>query len=300
MRKLFTSGLVAMIAATSAIALGPSPASAGGTGSSTLSNPSLGDTAAGRSDIARCSPMTSRTFTGTITGADGLYPDVTIGFDVKDSQGHNVDISDGCRKYGYSAIVQLNHYIDGQGAAPGTEMFNTPTKYIPRTSQGAVTNTFTLENLPADADNVWIETYSRAYTGSPCGRKCAGALDNSKYGQINRRAVKLSTGHVALTLPVTPAYGGRTGSLDLRLVGAGSAGVTISKVYAWSMAKDGKYIDQGWGIGRPATNRKSATVPALGGGQKYVSWVYLSNGQMKIIKYKKVNPRRTTIVKVNV
>jgi hypothetical protein len=300
MRTLFTSGLVAMIAAAGVVALGSSPASAGGTGSSTLSNPSLGDTASGRSDIPRCSPMTTRSFTGTITGADGLYPDVTIGFDVKDKQGRNVDIADGCRKYGYSAIVQLNHYIDGQGAAPGTMQYNTATKYIPRTSQGLVSDTFTLENLPADADNVWIETYSRAYTGSPCGRRCAGVLDNSKYGQINRRAVKLSTGHITLTLPLTPAFGGRTGQLDLRLVGAHSAGVTIDKVYAWSMAPDGKFKNQGWGIGRPSADRRSATVPALGGGQKYVSWVYLSNGQMKIIKYKKVNSLKTTIVKVTV
>jgi hypothetical protein len=289
MRKTLIVAVLATALATAGLGTW-SPATAG-TGSSMLSNPDFDDVATGRSDVKRCAPMTDRSFVGTVTGADGLFPNVTVGFDVKDKKGRNIDIADGCAKYGYSAIVQLNHYIGFEGAPAGTEQFNKGTKYIPVTSKGLVTNRFELRNLPANADNVWIESYTRSYTGSPCGLTCAGEVDNRKYGNFNRRAVKLSKGSIDLVLPMTPEYGGVTGKIRLKVVSKSGRPVALKKIYAWSMLKkDGSQQFQGWGMGGHLGNGVWE-VPALAPGQKYVLWLYAPNGS--VIARKKWVPVKT-------
>jgi len=265
-----------------------------------LGNPDFGPVASGDPAApARCAPVTDRVFTGTVTGADGLLPNVTIGFDMKDAAGNPISLVDGCDPHGeYSTVVQLNHWVSERGAPAGTEMTDWQGH-----DGGPVTATFQLRGLPANAASTWIETYTRRATGEPCNRNwpCAGAVDVRKYGMVNRRAYPLDGRSVDLVLPLTPAYGGSTGTLAVSVVDGSGAAVpagTVQESYAWSMATpDGVVPSQGWGISVP-DGPGHFTVPSLAGDQDYVTWVYTTRG-IYVVMHIKVPARGTGGVTVN-
>jgi hypothetical protein len=262
-----------LLCLSAAIVLGTAiPAGAYGWGG--RDNPDWNDTASGVA-TGRCSPITNRTLSGTLLGDDGLGLNATIGFNMVDDKGRNIDLATGCPVYGYGAIVQLNHYVGYRGQAVGSIQHDA--RGVP---QGPVTAGWTLSHLPASARVVWIETYTRAYTGSPCGMRCAGVSDVRKYGWLNRREVPVTSGPVHLVAPRTPAFGGHTGNIEARLVdsagrvqdpvGCWAPAVTrhCVQVHTWSMnSPEGSQI-QGWGAGTrfaPGSWR----FPSLASGQRY-------------------------------
>jgi len=279
--------LLAPVLAAAALAAGPtSPASA------FQGNPGNGADAAGDPGATRCAPITDRVFTGTIRGADGLGVNTTIGFDMQDDQAHTKDLATGCAANGYSTIVQLNHDVSGEGAPIGSEVHSRDGKV------SIVGDRFTVSHLPANVTNVWVETYTRHTDGSPCGLSCAGPLDVHKYGMINRRAYPLDGREIAIALPLTPAFGGRTGSLAVHVVDGHGHPYAVQKEYAWSMAPEGEHADQGWGIGVPG-GTGNLTVPSLGSNQDYVTWVYTDRG-IYVVKHLPVRPLQATAYTLNV
>lgn len=257
-------------------------------------NPDNGPSASGAPDTSgRCAPATNRVFTGSIRGADDLGVNVTVGFDMKDTAGHTIDLATGCAANGYSTIVQLNHDIGALGQAVGTA--TRPTRDA---AGSTVTDRYTISGIPANITNAWIETYSRGADGSPCGWSCAGKVDVTKYGQVNRREIGLDTGGVDIRLPLTPAYGGSTGALDVTVVDRAGHPYPVQKSYTWSMLPDGRRTDQGWGIGVQGGAGRITTT-ALGSSQDYVSWVYTDRG-IYVVKHLGIRPSATTSYRLNV
>ncbi|MGI8417547.1 MAG: hypothetical protein ACR2P2_15380 [Nakamurella sp.] len=231
-------------------------ASAAGWGGS--DNPDWNNTATGVNNAHRCAGWTNRTFSGSLVGQDGLAVNATIGFNLRDAHGNNIDLATGCAVSGYGAIVQLNHYISWSGAKIGSVQRDSK-----GAAQGAVSANWVLSHLPANVTNIWIETYVRSYTGSPCGMRCAGTGNVTKYGRTNRREVKIAFPQavVHLTAPTTPAYGGQTGSIMVRLVNRLNQpmnyntcnGTTVTRscvqVNAWSTYTPEGHVTEGWGSG---------------------------------------------------
>jgi hypothetical protein len=217
-------------------------------------NPQYDNTADGRTPIAhRCSPISSRQFAGDLTGQDGKGVNATIGFNLVNAAGQTIDLG-GCVAYGYSAIVQLNHFVGFAGQTMGSVQHN-----VKGVAEGRVDSRFSVAYLPANATAVWIETYTRAYTGSPCGMNCAGEPDERKYGWTNRRVVPVST-YVHLTAPTTPAYGGTTGNIQARLENSsgqvtdpahcgGTRNTNCVQIYTWSTFSPEGHVVEGWGAG---------------------------------------------------
>lgn len=213
----------------------------------------------------RCAPATDRTFTGTILGADGLGANVTLGFDMQDANGHTIDLATGCAAKGYSTIVQVNHDVGFAGAPVGST--TTPSSFA---ATNVVTDTYTIKGIPANITGTWIETYVRSADGSPCGWNCGGPLNTTKYGEVNRRDVPISTGGTNITLPLTTQYGGKTGTIHVVARNGKGKLVPMTQVHAWSMLPvDGSRSDQGWGNGR-AISTGVVDVPDLASGQDYV------------------------------
>jgi hypothetical protein len=246
--------LIPFLGLSAAIVLGAA-APAAGYGWGGRDNPDWNGTATGVA-AGRCSPMTNRSLAGTLVGDDGLGLNATIGFNMIDDKGRNIDLATGCPVYGYGTIVQLNHYVGDQGQRLGS------TQHDARgAARGPVTAGWRLDHLPASARVVWIETYTRSYTGSPCGMRCAGTAGVRKYGWVNRRQVPVTAGPVHLVAPRTAAFGGSTGTIEARLVDragrvqdpVGCAAPAITRrcvqVHTWSMnSPEGARI-QGWGAG---------------------------------------------------
>jgi hypothetical protein len=221
-------------------------------------NPDWNNTATGINDGNRCAGWTNRSMTGTLTGQDGLAVNATIGFDFRDAQDRNIDLASGCVTSGYSTIVQLNHYVSGVGARAGSMQYDAQGQ-----AKGAVNAGWSLQHLPANVTNVWIETYVRAYTGSPCGMGCAGNASLGKYGWTNRRQVKIVYPQPVLRLvaATTPRFGGSTGAIEVTLANLQGQkmdyqacnGTTIKRsclqLHAWSTATPEGQILQGWGAG---------------------------------------------------
>lgn len=261
---------LAMTAAAAATVLaGAGPASA----ANKLSGSTLSAATSGR-----CAPMTSRKITGTLTGKDGLGLNATIGFDLVDGAGHEIDARTGCAASGYGALLQLNHYIGGHGAAVGSTMTSAQGQ-----SEGVVDPTFGIFNLPSNVKTVFVETYTRTYTGSPCGLTCAGTVDTSKYGFVNRMFLPVAkASNLKLIADTTKAFGGDTGSIQVYVPSGGGA-----SVHAWSMAIKGNVTDEGWGTGvQSRTNPHLYTIPALSPNQEYTMIVggYAQKYHIKVNK----------------
>ena len=272
-------------------------------------NPDWNNTAVGVSS-GRCAPITNRSLVGTLKGDDGLAVNATIGFDLKDKQGREIDMATGCFSTGYSSILQLNHYVGYLGAKIGSTQHDAQGH-----SEGAVSANWSLSHLPANADTIWVETYIRQYTGSPCGMRCAGDGNRGKYGDTNRRAVKLGSGTTTMNLiaPRTPKFGGTDGNLRIKWLDhaghvfspghqCGAKNVTCISMHGWSQNNPEGAKVQGWGSGSEISTSGIWQINSLAGNQLYKVMVdfYDKNGK----KYKQdiahayVYNGKTTIISV--
>lgn len=225
-----------------------------------------------------CDPP-AKSISGTITGADGRYVDVMIGYDVIDAAGNKIDM--GYIKNGYSDIQRMNHCVATDGSATGGT--------CPGTGR-AITKNFSLK-LPSNAVKVYIEVYPKApnatdwisvpgYTGV-----ATGSTNLSTYGRTFRRAIPVNgaVSNVSIVLPkVCPLPGGTTGSLAGHISGFGAGSVT-----AWSMAADGtRSMGFASGTINSAGNYRIDTLTA---GQRY-GLIATSGGRTKNV----VDLRRAT------
>lgn len=224
------------------------------------SNPTGGNTATGFADGPRCAPLTSRSLRGVVLGSDGRAVNATIGFDVLDSARRKIDVGTGCPSGGaYGAIVQLNHWVGAQGAAVGSRMVDDRGR-----DRGVVDGHFAVLRLPANAAHVYIEVWTRGYVGGACGLSCAGPVDTSRYGFVNRR--ELVPGPATTSLHLTAPLRSQTGDILLTL------NRPATEVLAFSQIPDGSMRLQGWGVGVPVpgSGGRAFRVPALAAGQPYV------------------------------
>ena len=237
-------------AATLVTAAGPAGAANG------VAGPTLNAASSGR-----CAPATTRNIAGTLTGKDGLGLNATIGFDLLDGSGRHIDARTGCTASGYGAILQLNHYISDLGAPIGSEMTSAQGQ-----DEGPVSPDFSINDIPSNVKTVFVETYTRKYTGSPCGLPCAGATSNYKYGNVNRMFLPVAkTGGLDLIADTTKKFGGDTGSIQVSVPTTGKV-----SVHAWSMAIKGNVTDEGWGTGsQSSSNRHLWTISGLSPNQDY-------------------------------
>jgi hypothetical protein len=217
---------------------------------------------------AACATKTTRAISGIISGGDNRDVNVSIGFDVQDAKGTFIKVADGCKKgAGYSAPQQeKNHYVGGEGALRNSRMHDAQGN-----DKGVTTHTWRLGSLPSNASSVWIEVYSRAYTGSPC-TTCFGAKDVHKYGYVMRRKVKVGSTGVNLRLPLTCSFpGGSTGIITGTVKNRAGQVLTPSRAMAWSVLPDSNTTPMGWGSGSLASGRYK--VESLASAQKYSVWV---------------------------
>ncbi len=260
--------------------------------------PALGPTAAPAS--AACAARTSRSLSGTVYGQDGRDVNASVGFDVLDAAGRPIHTDPGradygCAKAGGYSVPQtyVNHFVGYQGAAPGTVM-----KDGTRT-----TRAWRLGNLPANAATVWVEAYSRGYTGSPCkdskGNWCFNGTDVRKYGYANLIKIPVGAQGVRVVLPTTCAFGGTAGSITGRGVDAAGRPVTLKQVYAWSErswnAAPGLH---GWASHKPTT--ATYALRSLAAGQTYVVWAYGPRGNRVVTKGVRVDACRSTPLDITV
>ena len=274
-------------------------------------NPQNGNAADGKNPAPkRCAAMTNHKVSGTLVGQDGLGINATIGFDMKDAQGRQINLA-GCPDTGYTTVLQLNHYIGGHGAKLGAIQHD-----VKGVTKSAVTKNWYLYNLPANAAVVWIETYPRHYTGSPCDMACAGAGDTTKYGRTNRREVPINKSTntiINLTAPTAPIYGGTTGAIQVKVLNLAGKAVNVAScntnvtknciaAHAWSVSTPEGRITQGWATGErnSTTTYKFST---LASGQKYTVWMDYANpaGKHTIVRtIVQVNSKATTNFSVKI
>ena len=230
---------------------------------------------------AACATDSHRSISGIIAGQDGRDVNVSIGFDVVDARHNAINAATGFSDYGcakngnhggYSVPQkEYNHFVSGQGTAPGTRMKD----------GNLTTHTWTLGDLPSNAAGVWIEVYSRGYTGSPCryshGNYCFNNGDVSRYGFANRHYVPVNSRNVPLRLPLTCAAKGTTGVITGRTMDASGRATTYRSVFAWTeLSYNQQPSLQGWGSA--VIHNGSYTIPALASGQKYVVWASTASG----------------------
>jgi len=166
---------------------------------------------------------------GTVSGEDGDYVNVMLGFDLQNSA-HQVIGLNGClNPSGYATYIHLNHCITAYGSttdAPTGASYGDCT-----TLRG--TKTWSVV-LPGNAAYMYIEAYPKKESSAAK----YGTTDESKYGMSYRRAVSVKlAGSRALKLPVVCGQGGHTGNLS----GHGTVGgraAAVTSVNAWSMAAD--------------------------------------------------------------
>jgi hypothetical protein len=166
---------------------------------------------------------------GTISGEDGDYVNVMLGFDLQNSAHQPIGLNGCTNPAGYGATVHLNHCVTAYGS---------PTDAPTGKSYGDCatlrqTKTWSVV-LPGNAAYMYIEAYPKKESSAPQ----FGTTDKSKYGMSYRRSVPVGlAGSRAMKLPVVCGQGGHTGTL----VGHGTVGgrsATVTSVNAWSMAAD--------------------------------------------------------------
>lgn len=247
-----------------------------------------------------CAHRTTVGLSGTVAGQDGRDVNTSVGFDVVDAAGRAINADPaapgyGCPKTGGYSVPQkyLNHFVDFEGAAPGTVM-----KDGTRTSR-----TWRLTSLPSNARAVWIEAYSRGYQGSPCkdsrGNWCFNPTDVRKYGYANKIKVPVGTAGVKVVLPTTCGYGGTAGSIVGRGVDAAGRPVTLKQVYAWTESSwNAAPGVHGWGSAKPTD--PGYAVRSLAAGQRYVVWAYGPRGNKVVRKGVLVQACRSTPLSIRV
>jgi hypothetical protein len=240
---------------------------------------------------AACASRTTRSISGTVSGQDDHDVNVSIGFDVESTSGKVINVSDGCAKTGgYSAPVQeLNHYLSGEGAPRGSRMYDANGAY-----KGVTTRSFRLTNLPSNAAYVWIEVYSRRYTGSPC-TTCMGPADVHKYGYAMRRRIPVGTTGINIKTPMTCSnvWGGAAGKIAGVVKDRSGKTVNPTHVYTWSEITNSPALT-GWGSAQPVTNG-NYLLSSLASKQRYT--VHVFTGSVDHPKYHvPVYPCQTTHV----
>ena len=251
--------------------------------------------------LAACAGITGRYISGTVIGQDNRDVNVSIGFDVLDvnKKPINADRSTlgdyGCPKNGnhggYSVYPkELNHFVTFEGV-PANTLQSNGTRTV---------RTWRLSDLPSNARYVWIEVYSRGYTGSPC-TTCMNPGNVTKYGYANRQLIPVGTGTATgsapnqpLVLPLTCKYGGKTGTISGNVKTLAGAAYSLKNVYAWTMNpyNIGPY-PQGWGSATIFSGG-NYKVHALASGQKYRMWAITTTGKTIIVKDVVVNACQNT------
>ncbi len=248
---------------------------------------------------AACAARTGNYIWGYVYGADNRDVNVSIGFDVQDSSGRGINVdprySDyGCAKNGnhggYSIYpTEINHYVSYQGAPQNSAMPNGQ----------RTTRVWSLTNLPRNAARVWIEVYSRGYTGSPC-TTCMNSVSTAKYGFANKHWVPLGTKGLAIKLPMRcGAYGGNTGYISGTVRTRSGAAYTLKHVYAWTTSSfNVPPALQGWGSGTISAG--SYQLAAIASGQRYTIWAYRQDGSIVTRSDVPVYSCRSTTVNLGV
>jgi hypothetical protein len=228
---------------------------------------------------AACASRTTNYIWGYVYGADNYDVNVSIGFDVQDRNGRDINVdpaySDyGCAKTsshgGYSIYPkEMNHYVTYAGVPQHTRMQNG--QYT--------TRVWSLNNLPSNAYRVWIEVYSRGYNGSPC-TTCMNPGNTTKYGYANKHYVPMGTKGLTIKLPMRcGGYGGNAGYISGSVRTSSGASYTLKRIYAWTTSSwNALPAIQGWGSGAISTG--SYTLPAMASGQRYTIWAYRQDGSI--------------------
>ena len=191
-----------------------------------------------------CAPLT-KTLAGTVTGGDGHYVNVMLGFDIQDA-GHNAIGQNGCGGvHGYGAIDHLNYCLSGHGSATSAGV-NVPA--VPTCARTASTKNWSIQ-LPANAAYVYVEAYPKTTSSTPR----YGTTDYSHYGMSYRRAIPVSGAMTTtnLTMPTICMTGGpnMTGGITGRIFRNGVLWQAHGgQVDAWSIEASNMPV-LGMGIG---------------------------------------------------
>jgi hypothetical protein len=206
---------------------------------------------------AACAAPTTHSISGIVMGQDHRDINAQISFDVVDRLGHDL-APGGCVRAGYYKTIMENPTLSSRGHA----------------RNAMHPNTWTLSGLPSNATGVWIELWTRTNTGPKACPKCAGSLDTSRYGFVNRRNVKIGSKNVRLVAPLNCGLsGGTSGSLQGYIRTAGGTAVRASAIHAWSeLTPDGSMPMQGWGQG-VESHYGFYKIDNLAAGQKYALWI---------------------------
>ncbi|MEP7178445.1 MAG: hypothetical protein ABI775_05115, partial [Pseudonocardiales bacterium] len=133
---------------------------------------------------AACAATTSHQISGIVAGQDHRDINAQVSFDVVDRAGRHLG-PDGCVRAGYYKTIGFNPTLSSRGWA----------------RDAVHPNTWVLGGLPANATGVWIELWTRTNTGAKACPTCAGDLDTSRYGFVNRRNIPIGTRNVRLIAP---------------------------------------------------------------------------------------------------
>lgn len=256
---------------------------------------------------AACATRTSGSVSGTLAGQDDRDVNASIGFDVIDDRGRPIDADPasatyGCAKTGgYSvAHVELNHFVSNQGATTRRGPWWRPAAGGAQvdTRGQRTTRAWRISDLPSNARSVWIETYSRGYQGSPCrdaqGNYCFNPRDVSKYGYANEQYVAIGTRNLAIRLPLTCKYGGKTATIAGTVTDGAGRPVALAGAYAWTSERwDQGPAIQGWGETDPAPTGQFS-ISALATGQVYHLIATTSSGRVIDRTQIAVSPCATT------
>ncbi|HVA59609.1 MAG TPA: hypothetical protein VNG13_03605 [Mycobacteriales bacterium] len=202
-----------------------------------------------------CAGSSGKRLSGILAGQDGRDINAQVGFDIVDRYNHKIGLN-GCATSAYGIDLWFNKGISGQGVP------NPPGK-----SQSWIT-----PPLPSNAAAVWIEVWTRTNQPKNCAT-CDGPIDTSRYGFVNRRAIKPGTSNIRLLAPLKCGVsGGTAGTVQGKLYDFSghptSSGWTI---YAWSqLTPDGSKPLQGWGVAQMYGD--AYMISTLASGQPYVLW----------------------------
>lgn len=222
---------------------------------------------AGAATTTRCSPISTKQYSGTIQGEDGRDINAQISFDLKDSSGRGINMN-GCVAGGYAKTLWINMNVSGNGVVHSS----------------ATVNTWRLTGLPANAATVWIEVWTRTNTPKPCPT-CDGPVDTHRYGFINRRAIPVNRTGIKLIAPLhcglsNGAVRGSSANIQGKTLDKYGKPVVYDRIYAWSMLNpDGSMKLQGWGQAKQ--NSGYYVVDNLAPGQPYAVWATYHGVTMK-------------------
>lgn len=209
----------------------------------------------------------SRTYYGTIQGADGRVVDTMLGFDIQDRYGRKIDSRPGSSTWGcpfnggYSTTLRLNETVAATGSTTGTKSW----KVV----------------VPVNAAKMYVEAYAKGpgHTGT----------NQTRYGHSLRSRMTLPySGTIRMALPVVCAAGGTTGGIHGWATLRGVR-TKVDRAVAWSMAGDNNTLNPilGWNMGTGRTDGYYG-IPNLQSGQVYVVRI-TKNGVTKQFPNVRVN-----------